>query len=605
MRTRLANSDSFHLSVRLALHIFGAYALVALLLALGTWLLVAQDRIYERRNQEAELGSLSRALDEHVTRTFGEVDSALQSLAGILGGGRFVVSGIDTATVERLRETATEWSSATPQAAILGAITNYGKPIVTVSQRDLPYDVVPLPIAVLPWLMNPQAPTRISLPLKLGSAVNPSWYIPIEHGAVTSNGELIGIVHALIGVKYFEAFYDDVHSTSQDEITLLTSDGHVLMHYPEQDRLMGSSLSQTPDFPYAGKQRTQFYSGLIDTDDLPAITAFRHVVGYPLIVAVSRPESAALENFRAMRDRLLAGALLTIALLGCLASFTYYDARRRELARLELARMNTSLEARVGRRTAELEQSNRELIAFSYSISHDLRAPLRAINGFAHAVREDYGDKLDEHGREYLDRIYRASVRMGELIDELLSLANVSRQPLSIQRVDLSAIAQEIMEELKLAEPNRAVQFEVQQGMRTEGDEALLRNALSNLLHNAWKFTRARRPAVITVTATDEAEHERFVVADNGVGFDMSHAKRLFQPFQQLHTNQGFSGTGIGLASVRRIIERHGGRIWAESMPEHGARFIIELPHRAAVMRRRRSANMPDGSAGSRSDDRP
>nr|WP_242533187.1 ATP-binding protein [Niveibacterium umoris] len=278
-------------------------------------------------------------------------------------------------------------------------------------------------------------------------------------------------------------------------------------------------------------------------------------------------------------------------LLAALAWVVFEDVRRRERARRTLQRLAQSLEVRVKERTAELENSNRELLAFSYSVSHDLRAPLRAINGFSHALLEDYADKFDGTGRDYLVRVARASVRMGELIDELLKLANVARQPLDVRTVDLSALASDIAADLQAAAPDRQASFNIQPAMLVDADEPLLRNVVGNLLDNAWKFTRQRESAQIRISLSDQENAQLIEIADNGVGFDMVYAGRLFQPFQQLHSGQGYAGTGIGLASARRIIERHGGKIWAESAPGEGTTVAFLLPRRAAVVRKRRSAH--------------
>ncbi|GAA5161809.1 sensor histidine kinase [Viridibacterium curvum] len=304
--------------------------------------------------------------------------------------------------------------------------------------------------------------------------------------------------------------------------------------------------------------------------------------------SVTPTPAEALEGYRTQRNRLIAGAGVLLGMLAFMLWIIYRDSQRREADQQELAEINASLEDRVRQRTAELEQSNRDLVGFSYSISHDLRAPLRAINGFSHALLEDAGEQLDEQGRDHLGRIMRASLRMGELIDELLNLANVLRRPLNIKTVSLTALANDVFAELRITDPERQAELHVQDEMFAEGDESLLRNAISNLLHNAWKFTQQSWPTYISITAESTPEFMRYTVADNGVGFDMAHAKRLFQPFQQLHADQGYGGMGIGLASVRRIIERHGGSIQAESSPGEGARFVFTLPHKVAVVRRRR-----------------
>lgn len=383
-------------------------------------------------------------------------------------------------------------------------------------------------------------------------------------------------------IQALRSFFDNIQLTPQDQFTVFTLDGLRLLPHK-------TAPEATPDFPrtLAHLKNTGSLESTYTAEGERYQGAFRRIPNEPLIVLVSRPLTMTRAGYSSTEKRLLLSAGSFALLLSLLAWFIYTDAKRHRQARLMLEQLKTKLEARVGRRTAELEQSNRELVAFSYSISHDLRAPLRAINGFAHALKEDFGSQLTEQGCDHLDRIYRASVRMGELIDELLSLANLSQAPLNIRDVNLSVIAQEIIDELRLHSPGRHVEFETQQNLHTEGDEALLRNALSNLLHNAWKFTREKQPGTIRLAAQKVEGGMDFILADNGVGFDMAHAKRLFQPFQQLHGQQ-YGGSGIGLASVRRIIERHGGQIRVESEPEQGTRFIFTLPLRAKVIRRRR-----------------
>ena len=229
-----------------------------------------------------------------------------------------------------------------------------------------------------------------------------------------------------------------------------------------------------------------------------------------------------------------------------------------------------------------LEEANRELEAFSYSVSHDLRAPLRSIEGFSQILLEDYGDVLDEEGRDYLDRVQRASRRMALLIDALLDLSRLSRREMRLTRVDLSRMAREIVEDLRQREPGREVRVCIEEGLEERADPALVKVALENLLGNAWKFTsREERAAIEFGRTVREAEPGRrlacYYVRDNGVGFDMAYAGKLFGPFQRLHTEEEFEGTGIGLATVWRVIRRHGGRIWAEAAEGEGAAFYFTL----------------------------
>jgi signal transduction histidine kinase len=229
----------------------------------------------------------------------------------------------------------------------------------------------------------------------------------------------------------------------------------------------------------------------------------------------------------------------------------------------------------------ELEATNRELEAFSYSVSHDLRAPLRSIDGFSQILLEDYADELDEDGKDYLNRVRSATQRMGRLIDDLLGLSRVTRGAMNRQRVNLSALAKEVAENLREAGPEREVRFSIQEGLEVWGDTRLLRVALENLIGNAWKFT-GKEPAAEIQFGVDEEFSRRgrvpvYYVRDNGAGFEMAYANRLFGAFQRLHGADEFEGTGIGLATVQRIIRRHGGRIWAEGEVGRGATFYFTL----------------------------
>jgi PAS domain S-box-containing protein len=253
------------------------------------------------------------------------------------------------------------------------------------------------------------------------------------------------------------------------------------------------------------------------------------------------------------------------------------DITERKRAEEELRRLNEELERRVQRRTAQLEAFNYELEAFSYSVSHDLRAPLRAIDGFSQILLEDYVDKLDEEGRLYLRRTKDASQRMGHLIDDLLDLSRMARSKMRRERVDLSALVKEVAEELRRTQPERQVEVVVEEGLVAKGDERLLRVTLENLLGNAWKFTRDQPHPRIEFGSTQYGDTRAYFVRDNGVGFDMAYADKLFGAFQRLHTTSEFEGTGIGLASVQRIIHRHGGQAWAKGKVGEGATFFFTL----------------------------
>ena len=249
-----------------------------------------------------------------------------------------------------------------------------------------------------------------------------------------------------------------------------------------------------------------------------------------------------------------------------------------ESARVELAQTNAELDDRVRHRTAELLAANRELESFSYSVSHDLRAPLRALDGFSQALLEDYGDRLDADGSDYLQRIRAAAGRMGELIDSLLQLSRLSRTEMHNTNVDMSALARNVAEELQASRGAHPVRLSVQPGLRATGDLQLVRLLLQNLIENAWKFTARRADAEVEVGEVVSEGVRAFFVRDNGAGFDMAYADKLFGAFQRLHSNNEFAGQGIGLATAARIVHRHGGEIWAEGRPDGGATFFFTLP---------------------------
>jgi two-component system, NtrC family, sensor kinase len=226
----------------------------------------------------------------------------------------------------------------------------------------------------------------------------------------------------------------------------------------------------------------------------------------------------------------------------------------------------------------ELERRNKELEAFSYSVSHDLRAPLRSIDGFSLALLEDYGPALDELAQNYLKRVRAGAQRMADLIDDLLELSRVTRAQLRREPLDLSELAQVVVAELRGREPERSIEVRIQEDMSIEGDRRLMQVVLENLLGNAWKFTCKVPAARIDFGADDSSEARQYHIQDNGAGFEMAYAEKLFRPFQRLHSEEDFPGTGIGLATVQRIIERHGGRVWAEGAVGAGARFLFTLP---------------------------
>jgi PAS domain S-box-containing protein len=259
---------------------------------------------------------------------------------------------------------------------------------------------------------------------------------------------------------------------------------------------------------------------------------------------------------------------------GILVSAAIRDVSERKLAEENIKRLNKDLE----QRAAQLEASNKELEAFSYSVSHDLRAPLRTIDGFSQALLEDYGDKIDDEGRNYLMRVRTAAQRMSQLIDDLLNLSRVTRTPLNAETTNLSSIAQRLIRDLQQNDPTRIVDVSITPNLAAHSDPRLMKVVLENLINNAWKFTSKQEFARIEFGAMEKPANGRvYFIRDNGAGFDMEYVNKLFGVFQRLHTNNEFPGIGIGLAIVQRIINRHGGRVWAEGTPNEGATFYFTL----------------------------
>jgi signal transduction histidine kinase len=326
--------------------------------------------------------------------------------------------------------------------------------------------------------------------------------------------------------------------------------------------------------------------GVVDGEDyrgVPVVAAVRGVPGTPWLMVAKVDRGEAFAPYR--RGVWTIGIILLVsvlaAVLGAGLLWRRHDTHVLREQQVLDRRLNDELEQRVKDRTVQLEASNRELEAFCYSVSHDLRAPLRGIDGWSLALLEDYRDKLDEKGRQQLERVRADTQRMGQLIDDLLLLSRVTRGPIEHSPVDLTALAQEVAARLQEVEPERRVEFAAQPGLTAQGDARLLEIVLSNLLGNAWKFSGGRPLAQVEFGRTEVDSRPAFFVRDNGVGFDMNYAQKLFGAFQRMHKASEFPGTGIGLATVQRVIQRHGGRVWAEARVDRGATFYFTLEEAA------------------------
>ena len=370
-----------------------------------------------------------------------------------------------------------------------------------------------------------------------------------------------------------EEQFRQVFEESPSGILLIEEDQRVRRANPAFCRLLGRTEEELQQLP-----SNSFHDGLLNLMFETGWTAPGEQTRYQSEQEyVTRSGGTAWVNVHATKLRNSQGrAVCNLALVE--------DITDRKKADQEVRALNDSLELRVAQRSAEvvesnqkLESANRELEAFAYSVSHDLRAPLRSVDSFSQIILDEYSEKLDEEGVKYLRRIRAGAQNMGQLINDLLNLSRVSRGLLTRKPVNLSSIASMVVNELRDQEPRRSVQVEIAPDIPANGDAPLLRVVMTNLIGNAWKFTGKHEKACLEFGASSEEGVLTYFVRDNGAGFDMTYASQLFTPFQRLHQATEFAGTGIGLATVQRIVERHGGRIWAESSVGEGATFFFTL----------------------------
>jgi len=397
------------------------------------------------------------------------------------------------------------------------------------------------------------------------------------------NGALLGILVLQHRLDSLTAWFKQIQFGANGYVFLIDHTGTIAAH-PQID-LQANLREEYSDLPMIRK-------GLLGTagsgtyrDPVNGVKMIAAVVPVILthhcwIAVACQPEALAYEPAYLLRLRIGGAAILlalvavaVVLILGWISQKNLRLTRQFAKQNEELKRLSADLEVQA----AQLGISNRDLEAFSYSVSHDLRAPLRSMDGFSQALLDDYGNKLDEQAKDFLERIRTSCHRMSQLIDDLLNLSHVSRAVMQSESVDLSALVKSLADQLRLEQPERMVEFVIAPDVHALGDSRLLSIALENLLRNAWKFTSRTPRAVIEFGVLQREERPLYFIRDNGAGFDMMYADKLFKPFQRLHTSSAFPGTGIGLAIVQRIVRRHGGTVSAEGQPEKGATFFFTL----------------------------
>ena len=481
-------------------------------------------------------------------------ESAIVGLLGVLAALR--------ALSKRMRMVTASFALATASAVLVQFSGGYIEAhfhyfivvaLVALYQDWAPFLLAILYVAVEHGVLGSLAPEWV---FNHDGGVNEPWKWALIH-AVAILGECVALLAFWSGAEEASARSDIVLESAGEGVVGLDLNGRITFANPAAGAILGRR-----------------------EDDLVGKDLRAYMPGVAEALAAPRPGTnetrlTSSDGSQVPVEWTLTPALRTGNAIGAVVILR--DISERHAMEEQLRQHRLNLESMVQRRTAQLTEANRELEAFSYTVSHDLRSPLRSIDGFSRILLAKHGKDLPEDAQAMLGMLGEGAIRMGKLIESILALSRLSRVELAHGPVDLSAMAVAILRELQEKEPDRHVDWEVEQGLRTDGDAGLLRLALENLLQNAWKFTGSQETARISVRAEDTPEGRAFVVADDGAGFDMALAKELFQPFHRLHKPSEFVGTGIGLATVSRIVKRHGGRIWAEAEVGRGARFYFTV----------------------------
>jgi len=565
------------------LTLFWAEAIIALLV-LGLVAIAGLTALATREqtisNETNSLARLSLILAESTQRIVFDADLALSSLeekvehAGVRSPDAFrrfaATPEIHGLLQERIVQTA--------DVDTLAFIDANG--IVINTSRSWPPDGVSVSDREYFNTLRDSPPASYAISAPLENRLTGHSVIILARRISAPDGSFLGLAIATIATSRFEKLFAAVLPGNGASVSLYRRDGVLLIQLPlsdetsikEQSPAIQRFFNETIAREEQGTLRTKIS---LDAEATPQLLAMQTVRGYPLVVNTKHLENIVLAGWWKLARLIFAFAAAAVILLTLLgfAIFRHWEmqARVAETA-TQLVRANAGLAA-----------ANQELEAFSYSVSHDLRAPLRGIDGWSLALQEDYGAVLDAQGRQYLGIVRAEAQRMGQLIEDLLQLSRVARGELVRTPVDVSALAQSVARRLTDAIPDRRIEFVIAPGLAADADARLLEIALTNLFDNACKFTTMRDPARIefgrgaSPDPVTKAVTQAYFVGDNGVGFDLAHAAKLFGAFQRLHAASEFPGTGIGLATVQRIVRRHGGHIWAEAQPDQGACFYFTL----------------------------
>jgi signal transduction histidine kinase len=554
--------------IRVALLTF--YALLVILACATFAYRNAGDRMEVRSQAEASAETLTRALEQHAARIFEAAEQAALDAREFVeerGGAH----GIDVRGVRLLSALQAKRS---PEIRNIWVLDSRGQRRITAAHEP-PIDLSGRPAFAM-HRADPRREAHVALPVR--SPADGRWIIPVSARIDAPDGTFDGMVVVAIEVEKVVDFYRSLDLDGSAAIMVVGIDLTPYIAYPYTDRMIGQRAN-LPELEARLKQApaglVEFRSPVLHSD---RIAAYRKIAGRPFYVAISLDRDQVFAAWWEMLRFKVAMLALVIAALTFFTVMLLHQLRREREATERLHELNAHLEARVSERTAQLQAANEQLESFSYSVSHDLRTPLWHLSSLAEMLKEDYGHELGPEPRRLLERLAERSDYMRKLIDSLLALSGLGRVPLRPASLDLSAMSNELLAELRRAEPDRVVEARVQEGLNAKGDAVLVRTMLQNLIGNAWKYSSRTPGAVIEVGAEPGEGETVYYVRDNGVGFDGAQAQRLFRAFQRLHSETDFPGMGIGLAGARRIVQRHGGRIWTEAAPGRGATFRFTLP---------------------------
>jgi signal transduction histidine kinase len=422
---------------------------------------------------------------------------------------------------------------------------------------------------------------RLLVGTPIQSRLSGRWVFIVSR-PVLRGGAFDGTVHLLVSTDYVAQRLAALVLSPGDIVSLVHADGHLLAR--STDNMGAMSVLVPADRPFLSDRQRQAGSFRFDStvDGHWRMGGWRRLPASGLVTVVGLSDEGIMAPLLPALQRNRVIKLVVSALLLASGGLVMFLLGRVSRSQDELRQLTAGLEQRVAERTRELAMLNAELETFAYSVAHDLRTPLRSIHGFASVLEEEHAATLGDSGHQHLKRIQSAAGRMGRLITDLLSMSQLSRATLKVAPVNLSGMAREIAAELQRSAPQRQVVWQIESGLRAEADPVLVRAVLQNLLGNAWKYTSQSVDARISFTreSTRDGMHT-FCVRDNGAGFDMAYVLQLFQPFKRLHANDEFEGSGVGLATVRRIVERHGGSVSGEGAVGQGAAFRFSLPQAA------------------------